>query len=188
MRCFPFELWDCLLPYGMPSSLNSRTTRGFPAEEAWCAIFLELNVSLKGKMTQRRTSKNRQPISSRTIWQSKKQLQSCQRSSWGIMPRSQMLLLKDYFPQSLGLWCSSQPHVWPWAGGFIAGWNKEGEEKQWRRGHCVSSWELLINLKQTVRSGNPVHYNLPTLLGIWTPYIPPVQGVYLENYLTSGLF
>lgn len=24
----------------------------------------------------------------------------------------------------------------------------------------------LINLKQTIRSGNPVHYNLPTLLGI----------------------
>jgi len=185
---FPLQALGLLTPTwdAQPSEFHGNQGRGFPAEESWCAIFLELNVNLKGKMTQRRTSKNRQPISSRTIWQSKKQLQSCQRSSWGIMPRSQMLLLKDYFPQSLGLWCSSQPHVWPWAWGFIAGWNNKGEEKRGGVACMPGGW--LIKLKQTIRSGNLVHYSLLTLLGIRTPYIPPLQRIYLENYLTSGIF
>jgi hypothetical protein len=51
----------------MPGPLNAIAGTGLPAEKLWCAVFLDLDGSLKEKMTQRRTSKKRQPMISRTI-------------------------------------------------------------------------------------------------------------------------
>lgn len=145
MRCFPPSVGTAYSHLGRPALWIPRQPgTGLSCRGVMVCNFLGTQCEFERKMTQRRTSKNRRPISSRTIWQSKKQLQSCQRSSWGIMPRSQMLLLKDYFPQSLGLWCSSQPHVWPWAWGFIAGWNNKGEEK---RGCCMYAWGLTYKVE-----------------------------------------
>lgn len=61
--------------------------------------------------------------------------------------------------------------------------------KAGRGGNCVHAWGLTYKVKADNKEWKSCSYNLPTLSGIRTLYIPLSKGfVYLEGDLTRGIF